>query len=104
MEDRKYSVIVSDRARQMLSAHMRFLAKVNREAASRKKMELLKALKSLSYMPDRFPFLNENYLPQNKYHRMFVEKWYLVIYQIRDENVYVDYILDCRSDYNWLMH
>ena len=104
MGDRKYSVIVSDRAKQMLSAHMRFLAEVNREAASRKRMELLKALKSLSYMPDRFPFLNEIYLPQNKYHRMFVEKWYLVIYQFRDENVYVDYILDCRGDYNWLMH
>lgn len=55
-------------------------------------------------MPERLPFLDENYLPQNKYHRMFVEKWYLVIYQIRDENVYVDYILDCRSDYGWLIH
>ncbi len=104
MEDRKYSVIVSDRSRQMLLAHMRFLAKVNREAASRKKEELLKVLKSLSWIPERFPFLDENYLPRNKYHRMFVEKWYLVIYQIRDDKVYVDYILDCRSDYSWLMH
>ncbi len=104
MEDRKYSVIVSARARQMLQVLLRFLAKVNREAASPKKDELLKALRSLSYMPERFPFLDENYLPQNKYHRMFVEKWYLVIYQIRDENVNVDYILDCRSDYGWLIH
>ncbi len=49
MEDRKYSVIVSARARQMLQVLLRFLAKVNREAASPQKDELLKALRSLLY-------------------------------------------------------
>ncbi len=87
----------------MLEVHIRFLAQVNKDAARRKKKEIIDALKSLSYMPQRFPFLNEPYLPQNKYHKMFVEKWYLIIYQIKDDNVYVDYILDCRSDYSWLL-
>lgn len=41
--------------------------------------------------------------PPNKYHKMFIEKWYLVLYQIQDDTVYVDYILDCRKDYNWLI-
>lgn len=88
----------------MLETHILFLAQVNKDAARRKKKEIIDALESLSYMPQRFPFLNESYLPQNKYHKMFVENWYLVIYQIRDDNVYVDYILDCRSDYSWLLH
>ena len=44
-----------------------------------------------------------NYLPMNKYHRMFVARWYLVLYQIRDDTVYVDYTLDCRKDYSWLI-
>lgn len=30
------------------------------------------------------------------------QNWYLVLYQIRDDTVYIDYILDCRKDYNWL--
>ena len=34
---------------------------------------------------------------------MFVAKWYLVLYQIQDDTVYVDYILDCRKDYSWLI-
>lgn len=88
----------------MLETHIRFLAQVNKDAARRNKAQIIDALKSLSYMPQRFPFLNESYLPQNKYHKMFVENWYLVIYQIRDDNVYVDYILDCRSDCSWFLH
>lgn len=45
----------------------------------------------------------EAYIPMNKYHKMFVAKWYLLLYQIQDDAVYVDYILDCRKDYSWLI-
>ncbi len=31
---------------------------------------------------------------------MFVEKRYLVLYQIKDQTVYVEYIVDCRQDYS----
>ena len=27
-----------------------------------------------------------------------------VLYQIQDDTVYVEYIVDCRKDYNWLIH
>lgn len=99
----KYKVIVSDRARRMLGEHIRFLAKVNKEAAVAKKKEIMAAMRSLSQMPQRFPFFEGPYLTPNRYHRMFLEKWYLVLFQIQDDTVYVDYILDCRKDYSWLI-
>ena len=99
----KYKVIVSDRAKRMLGTHIRFMAQVSKDAAKEKKKEIMKALRSLSHMQQRFPFFEEMYIPPNKYHKMFVEKWYLVLYQIKDDTVYVDYILDCRKDYNWLI-
>lgn len=102
-ENRKYKVIVSDRAKRMLGTHIRFMAQVSKEAAAAKKTELMAAIRSLSQMPQRFPFFDEVYIPPNKYHKMFVQKWYLVLYQIQDEIVYVDYILDCRKDYSWLI-
>jgi len=34
---------------------------------------------------------------------MFVEKWYLILYQIKEQTVYVDYIVDCRQNYSWLV-
>ena len=103
MADKKYKVIVSDRAKQMLGTHIRFMAQVNKKAAIAKKKELMAAMRSLDHMPPRFPFFEESYIPPNKYHKMFVEKWYLVLYQIKDDTVYVDSILDCRKDYSWLI-
>lgn len=98
-----YKVIISDRVRQMLASHVRFMAQKSPSAARKVKNELMGAIRSLSQMPERFPFLESEYIPHNKYHKMFVEKWYLILYQIKDYNVYVDFILDCRQDYGWLV-
>ena len=103
MSDKKYKVIVSDRAKRMLGTHIRFMAQVNKDAAKTKKQELMEAMRSLERMPQRFPFFEEAYIPTNKYHKMFVTKWYFVLYQIQDDTVYVDYILDCRKAYSWLI-
>ncbi len=104
MADSKiYKVIVSDRAKRMLGTHIRFMAQVNKQAAVEKKKEIMTALRSLSQMPQRFPFFEELYITPNKYHKMYIEKWYLVLYQIQDDTVYVEYILDCRKDYSWLV-
>ena len=102
MSDKIYKVIVSDRAKQMLGMHIRFIALVNKDAAKAKQKEIMTALRSLSRMPQRYPFFEEEYIPSNKYHKMFIEKWFLVLYMIKDDAVYVDYILDCRKDYSWL--
>lgn len=99
-----YQVIVSDRAKRMLGQHLRFLSKVSKEAAAKQRSTIITALRSLSAMPERYPFFNESYITPNKYHKMYVEKWYLVLYQIKEKNVEVDYILDCRQDYGWLFH
>jgi plasmid stabilization system protein ParE len=99
----QYKVIVSDRARQMLANHVRFMAQKSPSAARKVKNELMDAIRSLYQMPERFPFLDAEFIPLNKYHKMFVEKWYLVLYQIKDQTVYVDYIVDRRQDYGWLV-
>ena len=102
-DSKRYKVIVSDRAKRMLGIHIRFMAQVSKQAAAEKKKEIMTALRSLSQMPQRFPFFDELYITLNKYHKMFIEKWYIVLYQIQDDTVYVEYILDCRKDYRWLI-
>lgn len=103
MSTEKYSVIISDRAKNMLGVHLKFIARVNKDAALKTKGDLIGAMRSLQQMPQRFPFFEAPYIPPNKYHKLFVPKWYLVLYQIRDDTVYVDYIVDCRKDYDWLL-
>ena len=97
----KYKVIISDRAKEMLGMHIRFLAQKN--AAPNLKKRLIAEIRSLQESPQRYPFFNETYIPANKYHKLYVENWYLVLYQIRDNVVYVDWIVDCRQEYEWLM-
>lgn len=99
----KYHIIISERAKEMLGMHIRFLAQVNKAAASKLKNRLVTEIRSLQTMPQRFPFFNEDYIPANKYHKLYVENWYLVLFQIKDDTIYVDWILDCRQDYPWLL-
>ena len=99
----KYKIIISDRAKEMLGMHIRFLAQVNKAGAVKLKQRLLEQIRTLEEMPQRYPFLNDTYLPANKYHKLYVENWYFVLYQIRDTTIYVDWIVDCRQDYQWLM-
>lgn len=60
-ESMKYKVIVSDKAKRMLGTHIRFMAQVSKEAAAAKKKEIMTAIRSLSQMPQRFPFFEELY-------------------------------------------
>ena len=99
----KYKVVISDKAKEMLGVHIRFLAQVNRKAASDLKNRLIREIRSLEEMPQTFPFFNEAYIPANKYHKLYVKEYYLVLYQIKDSTVYVDWIVDCRQDYQWLI-
>ena len=98
-----YKVEVSDRARQMLTTHVRFLAEVNLEAADKVRADVVAGIRSLNSMPERCPFFESDFIPPNKYHKLFIEKWYLVLFQIRNQTVYVEYIVDCRQDYGWLL-
>ena len=98
-----YKVIISEQAKEYLLLHVRFLAQINKNAAQKLRRRLIEEIRSLEQMPHRYPFLNEAFIPPNKYHKLYVENYYLVLYQIRDDTVYVDWIVDCRQDYQWLL-
>ena len=90
--ENSYKVIISQKASQMLVSHVAYLAQVNPGAAN-----------SLSFMPLRCPWLSGEYIPSHKYRYLLFEKRYMLIYQIIDDIVYVDYVIDTRQDYEWLI-
>ncbi len=99
MPNQTYEVFISPRAKQMLGSHFRYLSQVSPDAAKKMKAKLIQAIASLQTMPQRFPFFQDLYIPANKYRKMYVKERYIVLYQIQDQNVFVDYVLDCREDY-----
>jgi len=102
-KDNKYKVIISDRASDMLISHARFLAQVSEQAAQDLIEKFKASAKSLESLPERNPRLDVPYMPINKYRKLLLDKQYLLIYQIKAGVVYVDYFVDCRQDYEWLL-
>ena len=103
MAKMEYDVSVSDAAIAMLDSHIDFLARVSVDAATKLMNEILDDIASLSCNPQRFPTYENQFIPDNRYRRMLSAKRYLVLYEIDGKNVYVDYIVDCRQDYEWLI-
>jgi len=99
-----YKVIFSDRAAEMLVQHVRYIAQVNLQAAENLRAEIIEDAKSLQSMPERNMWLTDQALPANKYRKMLVCKRYLMVYQIKRDVVYIEYVVDCRQDYQWLLY
>jgi len=98
-----YQVVISDRAVGLLLRHVHFVAQVNVQAAERLREEIMEAAKSLQRFPERNMWLCDPMLPVSKYRKMLVSKQYLLVYQIKDDTVLIEYLLDCRQDYQWLL-
>lgn len=98
----KYKIVISSEAYRMLTEHMFFMAKVNPEAADNLKVKIMNAIRSLETMPERFPYLDQDDR-RSLYRKMPVPDKHLIIYIVHDGTVFVEYILDCRQDYSWLL-
>ena len=102
MDGQRYRVLISDKARQMMKAHVSFLAEVNPQAAEKLRVSLMEGIRSLAQMPERCPYLDEEDR-RSPYRKLHIPKWYLVIYVVVDDTVYVEYIVDARQEYGWLL-
>ena len=68
------------------------------------RVEFEKTANSLEITPQRCLWLSGEYILKNAYRFILFEKFYMIIFQIIDDTVYADYVLDCRQDYGWLIH
>ncbi|MEW5952951.1 MAG: type II toxin-antitoxin system RelE/ParE family toxin [Bacillota bacterium] len=98
-ENKIYKVIITDEAAQMLVSHARFLAQVSETAALQLIAEFNEKAKSLEQFPERNPWLSDPLVPAGKYRKLLMAKRYLLLYQVKGDNVYVDAVADCRQDY-----
>jgi len=95
---KKYHVLVSPSANDRMFDHFLFLAQVNENAARNLLNRLIKDIQSLEYMPQRNPYLDRPYLEQRKYKYKLSYRRYRIVYQIVNNNVFVEDIQDCRQD------
>ena len=102
-EENIYTVQVSRRADSMMQEHVLFLSEVNIAAAERLLDEYTERVIGLKNIPTRYPRLDDPSVPVGKYRKLHLCERYLLLFQIRENTVYVDYVVDCRQQYQWLI-
>ena len=102
-KNKLYKVRISEEAQRGLGRIVSFVALNSIQAARVLKKDIIAEISSLKLFPERTPFLEGEFIPFNKYHKLVVRRNYLVLYQIKDDTVLVDYVIDCRQDYKWLI-
>ena len=98
----KYKITVSTKAREQLLHHTAFIVKVSKDAAKRLVASFKETTLSLEEMPKRCPWFNRDYIPYNKYRYCIFEKRYALIFQKKEDIVFVDYVIDFRQDYHYI--
>jgi len=98
MDIKEYNIVISEDALAMLDRHAAFLAYVSRAAAEKMADQILDDIDSLSKLPERCPFYDNQFIPVKRYRKLLSGKRYLILYEILGDTVYIDYILDGRQD------
>lgn len=103
MENKIYKILISKRARDMLVQNAVFIAQVSPKAADRLKQAFVTAAKSLQEMPERSARLSFDDASYSNYRKLIFEKHYIIIYQIIGDTVHIEYVVDAKQDYQWLL-
>ena len=98
-EHESYRVVVSKRAAQQLVEHAAFAARLDEKLAHKLVSDFRQAAVSL----ERFPFRNPVLVMIEKYRKLIFDKYHILLYQVKDQVVYVEYVIDGRQDYQWLL-
>lgn len=102
-QSKQYKVEVSERARRGLAKIVTYIAIENPNFARKVKTEIVAAVKTLERFPERCPFFEGEFIPYNKYHKLIINGRFIALYVVQDEIVRVEYVVDCRQDYQWLI-
>ncbi len=82
-----------------MESHAEFIARVSPAAAYRMKEQFDAILARLRENPFQFPLARNPNLPAEIYRTAGFAKWYQLVFSVEGNTVYVDAVVDMRSDY-----
>lgn len=95
----KYLVRFHPRIKMQLAQHAEFIARVSVPTARRFRSEFALVLEQLAKNPYQFPYYDDPNLPPERYRKCLFAKWYKAVFYIEGDTVFVDAVVDGRSDY-----
>lgn len=103
MQNKVYKVTISKRASDLLVHQVAFMAQVSKPAAHRLKQAFTEGAKSLQSMPQRCPRVSFDDITYSNYRKLIFADHYIILYQIIGDTVHVEYVVDARQDYQWML-
>lgn len=95
----EYQVFFHPRVSSQLESHTEFIARVSRPAAYHMKEEFDATVARLGKNPYQFPPARNPNLPADVYRTASFAKWYQLVFSIEGDKVYIDAVVDMRSNY-----
>lgn len=95
----KYRVFFHPRVSSQLESHAEFIARVSLPAAHRMKEEFDAIITRLGESPYQFPLAQNPNLPADVYRTASFAKWYQLVFSVEGDTVYIDAVVDMRSNY-----
>ena len=97
MMSKKFRIVISREAFDMINEHVAFLANVSTSAARVLRQDLLARIKLLVHTPYLYPVCYE--VQETKF-RKFIFKRYIILYSVNEEEklIEVEYIWDARRN------
>ena len=95
----KYEVIIAEDALLMLGSFIDFIAVKDPKAASAWKNQIYSSIKTLSDFLFMYPILDLRDSFLKKYHKCVVNKQVVILYQIEEDKVYIDWIIESNQDF-----
>jgi len=86
----------------MLFSSIEFLSNININSAKKLGNEFFTTVNLLKFYPYRFPVCYINLNNSISYRKIVINKKYIILYYINQNNVFVDLFLDTRKYYNFL--
>ena len=90
-EHETYRVVISKRAAQQLVEHAAYVARLDEELAHKLGSDF------------RNSVMRSDVFAVEKYRKLIFDKYHILLYQIKGQVVYVEYVIDGRQDYQWLL-
>ena len=95
---KKYRMVISPLAWDRVRRNQWVLDGFNPTYSNRVRRELSDTLREIRQNPYLFPLDESDGLPEKKYRRALFAKWYKIIYQVTENTIYVNTVVDCRMD------
>ena len=93
-----YHVRLHPRLSVQLVQHAEFIARVSKPAALHFRDEFADTLHRLAENPYQFPPCDDPNLPPELYRTALFAKWYEVVFYVDGSDVFVEAVVDARSD------